>query len=184
MINTAKPTYFPSSIITSQYTPERSQYGRNTLIEWRTRDVCLPFLFRKVNIEFSNKGFDLLERLLESNLYWYIVSFKYVVPKLLKSEIQNYEVFKTDILTPADYVEICEGYDDVHCCEDWDEMEYFSGDHPLYTRVYKTIRRTCAEQQEIIEAGRDSTLMNLTFRQLSNLKELVLVFRQIQGYEL
>ncbi|KAB8278517.1 hypothetical protein BDV30DRAFT_203131 [Aspergillus minisclerotigenes] len=89
-----------------------------------------------------------------------IVSFEYVVPKLLKP-----------------------GYDDVHCREDWDKVVYLPGDHPSYTLVYKTIRRICAQQQEIIEAGRDSTLMNLTFRRLSNLRELVLVFRQIQGDE-
>lgn len=101
----------------------------------------------------------------------------------VKPEIRNYEVFKTEILTPDNYVEICEGYDDVNGREDWDEMEYLSGDHPSYTRVYKTIRRTCAEQQEIIEEGRDSTLLKLGFQLLSNLKEVVLVFRQTQGDE-
>lgn len=62
-------------------------------------------------------------------------------------------------------------------------MVYLPGDHPSYTLVYKTIRRICAQQQEIIEAGRDSTMINLTFRRLSNLRELVFVFRQIQGDE-
>jgi hypothetical protein len=100
-----------------------------------------------------------------------------------KTEIRDYDFFKTEILTPGDYVEICEGYDDVDGREDWDEMEYLSGDHPSYTRVYKTIRRTCAEQQEIIKAGRDSTLITLAFQLLSNVKELVLVFRQTQGDE-
>ncbi len=101
----------------------------------------------------------------------------------LKLEIRNYDVFKTEIFTPDDYVDICEGYDDVEGREDWDELEYLSGDHPSYTRVYKTIRRTCAEQQEIIEAGRDSTLMSLAFKLLFNLKELVLVFRDTKGHE-
>lgn len=100
-----------------------------------------------------------------------------------ETEIRDYDFFKTEILTPGDYVEICEGYDDVHGREDWDEMEYLSGDHPSYTRVYKTIRRICAEQQEIIKAGRDSTLVKLAFQLLSNVKELVLVFRQTQGDE-
>ena len=50
----------------------------------RIRDVCLPFLFRKVSIEFSNEAFDLLESLLKSNFHRYIVSLEYVVPKLLK----------------------------------------------------------------------------------------------------
>lgn len=50
----------------------------------RMRDVCLPFLFRKASLEFSNEGFDLLESLLKSNLHRHIVSFEYVIPKLLK----------------------------------------------------------------------------------------------------
>ncbi|OQE39888.1 hypothetical protein PENCOP_c006G03900 [Penicillium coprophilum] len=65
---------------------------------------------------------------------------------LLNPEIREYDVFRTEILTPDGYVDICEGYDDVKGREDWDEMEYLSGDHPSYTRVYKTIRRICAEQ--------------------------------------
>lgn len=69
----------------------------------------------------------------------------------LNSEIRNYDVFETEIATPDDYVEICEGYDDVD-----GRVEYFFGDHPSYTRVYKTIRRTCAQQQEIIGVGSDS----------------------------
>ncbi|KAJ6035547.1 hypothetical protein N7460_009722 [Penicillium canescens] len=102
---------------------------------------------------------------------------------LLNPEIRNYDVFKIEILTPDDYVDVCEGYDDVYGRENWDELEYIPGDHPSYTRVYKTIRRTCAEQQEIIEAGRDSTLMNLAFNLLFNLKELVLVFRDTKGHD-
>ncbi|KAJ6018501.1 hypothetical protein N7522_001965 [Penicillium canescens] len=143
----------------------------------RMRDVCLPTLFRKLSIEFSNEGFDLLESVLESNLHRYIVSFEYVAPMLLKPEIRNYEFFKTQILSPQAYVETCESYDDVNS-ENWDEMEYLSGDLPSYTRVYKTLRRTCAEEQEIIETGRGLTLMSLAFNLLSNLKELILVFRQ------
>lgn len=50
----------------------------------RVRDACLPFLFRKVSIEFSNAGFDLLESLLKSHLHRYIASFQYIVPELLK----------------------------------------------------------------------------------------------------
>ncbi|KAJ6018385.1 hypothetical protein N7522_001849 [Penicillium canescens] len=128
----------------------------------RVSDVCLPTLFRKLSVEFSNEGLDLLESVLESNLHRYIVSLEYVTPMLLK---------------PA-YVETCESYDDVNSREDWDEMEYLSGDLPSYTRVYKTLRRTCAEQQEIIETRRGLTLMSLAFNLLSNLKELILVFRQ------
>ncbi|CBF84454.1 uncharacterized protein ANIA_11158 [Aspergillus nidulans FGSC A4] len=154
-----------------------------SLVSKRVRDVCLPVLFRKINIEFSTEGFDLLESLLKSSIRRYIVSFQYIVPKLVKPQIRNYEIFRTEILTPGQYVEACEYHDDVDSYEDWDEMEYVSGDQPSYTRMYKTIRRTCARQQEIIEARRDSTLMKLAFQQLSNLKELVLVFSQAQGDE-
>lgn len=31
----------------------------------------------------------------------------------LTTEIRDYEFFKTDILTPEDYVKICEEYDDI-----------------------------------------------------------------------
>lgn len=48
--------------------------------------------------------------------------------------------------------------------------------HPSYIQVYKTLQRTCTEQQEIIEAERVSILVLLILQWLSNLKELVLVF--------
>jgi hypothetical protein len=50
----------------------------------RMRGVCLPSLFRKLTIEFSRKGFDLLESVLKSNLHKYIVSLEYICPMLLK----------------------------------------------------------------------------------------------------
>ncbi|KAJ5249526.1 hypothetical protein N7524_011842 [Penicillium chrysogenum] len=162
---------------------DNQQIKQLSLVSRRMRDVCLPVLFHKISIEFSNDGFDLLESILKSSLRRHIISFEYVAPMLLNPEIREYDVFKTEILTPDNYVDICEGYDDVEGSEDWDEMEYLSGDHPSYTRVYKTIRRTCAEQQEIIEAGRDLTLMKLAFNLLFNLKELVLVFRDTKGHE-
>ncbi|KAJ5253224.1 hypothetical protein N7489_003634 [Penicillium chrysogenum] len=137
---------------------DNQQTKQLSVVSSRMRDICLPVLFHKISIEFSNEGLDLLESILKSNLNRYIVSFE------------------TELLTPEYYVDICEDYDDVNGREDWDEMEYLSGDHPSYTRVYKTIRRTCAEQQAIIEDGRDSTLIGLAFDLLCNLKELVLVF--------
>jgi hypothetical protein len=101
----------------------------------------------------------------------------------VQPEIREYDIFKTEILTPDHYADICEDYDDVNGRDDWDELEYLSGDHPSYTRVYKTIRRTCAEQQEIIEVGRDLTLISLAFNLLCNLKELILVFCETKGGE-
>ncbi|KAJ5312804.1 hypothetical protein N7508_003634 [Penicillium antarcticum] len=101
----------------------------------------------------------------------------------VQPEIREYDIFKPEILTPDYYADICEDYDDVNGREDWDELEYLSGDHPSYTRVYKTIRRTCAEQQEIIEAGRDLTLISLALNLFYNLKELALVFCETKGGE-
>lgn len=46
-----------------------------SFVSKRMRDVCLPTLFRKVSIKFSTKGFDLLESLLKSSLYRYIIFF-------------------------------------------------------------------------------------------------------------
>lgn len=60
-----------------------------SLISKRMRDVCLPIIFHKVSIEFSTEGFDFLESLLKSSLYRYIVSFQYIVPKLLKPGTQS-----------------------------------------------------------------------------------------------
>jgi hypothetical protein len=50
----------------------------------RMRDVCLSSLFRKLSVEFSNKGLGLLESILKSNLHRYIVSFESVAPMILK----------------------------------------------------------------------------------------------------
>lgn len=50
----------------------------------RARDVCLPFLFRKISIEFSSAGFDKLNKILRSQLCRYILSFQYTIQELLK----------------------------------------------------------------------------------------------------
>ncbi|KAJ5988273.1 hypothetical protein N7481_003483 [Penicillium waksmanii] len=170
----------------------------------RARDVCLPFLFREVSIDFSSAGFRKLDKMLHSHICRYIVSFQYIVQDLvkpgkiplrkqyaqkanLKPAIYNYERFKTDFLTPEYYVEMCEGYDNVDCYEDidsnedWEEMEYPGGDHPSYTRIYKTMRRRCVEQRSLIDTGRDSKFLKKAFKKFLNLKELELVFRGIQG---
>jgi hypothetical protein len=52
-------------------------------------------------------------------------------------EIRIYEFLKIEILTPNEYVDTCEGYDDVVSRDDWDEVEYLSVDHPSYTRVIR-----------------------------------------------
>ncbi|KAJ5646737.1 hypothetical protein N7490_003109 [Penicillium lividum] len=152
-----------------------------SLVNKRARDVCLPFLFYKIRIDFSNAGFDILDKILHSQLHQYIRSFQYTIPQLLKPEIRNYEKFKTDFLNPQIYVELCGGPDYVDGDEDWHDHEYLGCNHPSYTDVYETIRRRCAEQQSIIDTGRDAELLNLAFKQFFNLKELVLVFCEFQG---
>ena len=57
---------------------------RFSCVSRRIRDVCLPSIFRKITCEFSKEGFDKLQALLQSNLRQHVVSFEYVVPKLLK----------------------------------------------------------------------------------------------------
>jgi hypothetical protein len=66
-------------------------------------------------------------------------------------------------------------------CEDWEELECFRDDFPSYTGVYKTLRRTCVEQQVSLETGRASNLMSLAFKLLPHLNELILVFCQTLG---
>ncbi|KAJ5183278.1 hypothetical protein N7492_000894 [Penicillium capsulatum] len=168
----------------------------------RMRDVCVPTLFRNISFEFSDAGFDVLESLLQSQLRQYVASIEYVVPKLLKpgkypcgkhfnvkpdleSELLSYATFKTQILTPEDYVDVHEAWDDAVLLNDWDDLGYDVRFHTSYTLVYKTIRRMCAEQRQIIETGRDSALLSLAVQRLPKLTELGLVFcKTLTGVDL
>lgn len=47
------------------------------------REICVPYLFRKVKFEFSKAGFDSLRSLSDSALRQYVSSLTYVVPLLL-----------------------------------------------------------------------------------------------------
>jgi hypothetical protein len=51
----------------------------------RLREACLPSLFRRIEFQFSEAGFDGLKSLLKSDARNYIVSFTYAVPELLKA---------------------------------------------------------------------------------------------------
>lgn len=62
---------------------DNQQIKQLLLVSRRMRDVCLPVLFHKISIEFSNDGFDLLESILKSSLRRHIISFEYVAPMLL-----------------------------------------------------------------------------------------------------
>jgi hypothetical protein len=62
---------------------DNQQIKQLSVVSSRMRDICLPVLFHKISIEFSNEGLDLLESILKSSLNRYIVSFEYVVPMLL-----------------------------------------------------------------------------------------------------
>jgi hypothetical protein len=102
----------------------------------------------------------------------------------LEPEIRDYATFKTQILTPSTYVEECESWDDMEGLEDndeedledWDDLQLTTRYHPLYTLVYRTLRRICLEQQRIIKTGRDLALLSLAFQRLSTLSELSLDF--------
>ena len=120
----------------------------------RVRDACLPSLFRKLSIEFSNKRFYLFESILESNLQ-YIASFEYVAPMLLRpgkcperiirettwSLIWNtrWNVFKS---TNSNSWPICRNMRRLWWREwswGWDEMEYDSSHYHAYMPVYKKL---------------------------------------------
>jgi hypothetical protein len=51
----------------------------------RLREACLPTLFRNVKFHFSETGFDGLKNLMKSEARYYVVSFTYEVPELLKA---------------------------------------------------------------------------------------------------
>ena len=48
------------------------------------REACMPSLFRCVQILFSVDGFNKLKSLIKTDARYYVVSFTYVVPELLK----------------------------------------------------------------------------------------------------
>lgn len=90
-------------------------------------------------------------------------------------EIRDYATFKTQILTPNNYVEECECWDDVEGLEeddvedleDWDDLQLTRRYHPSYTLVYRTFRRICSDQQRIMKKGRDLALLSLAFQRAS-----------------
>ena len=51
----------------------------------RLREVCLPSLFRCVEFQFSEAGFNGLKSLLKSDTRYYVISFNYAVLELLKT---------------------------------------------------------------------------------------------------
>jgi hypothetical protein len=51
----------------------------------RSREVCLPTLFRRVEFRFSKAGFDRLKNFIKSDTRYHVVSFTYIVPELLNA---------------------------------------------------------------------------------------------------
>jgi hypothetical protein len=51
----------------------------------RLREICLPSLFRRVKVEFSQAGFEKLSDILKSDARYHVVSFTYIVPDLLRT---------------------------------------------------------------------------------------------------
>lgn len=56
-----------------------------SLASRRLREICQPSLFRRVKFEFSEVGFERLKTIIGSDIRHHVVSFKYVVPELLKN---------------------------------------------------------------------------------------------------
>ncbi|KAH7370278.1 hypothetical protein BKA65DRAFT_522102 [Rhexocercosporidium sp. MPI-PUGE-AT-0058] len=128
------------------------------------REACLPCLFHSVEILFSTDGFNGLKSLIESDARYHIVSFTYVVPKLLKP---NFSCFQSQLLTPDNYVEITKEMYDASSKAD---------EYPSYIVIYKALHNIYKEQRNIIDKGVDLSILCLTFRALPRLTEVGLSF--------
>ncbi|KAL5335654.1 hypothetical protein BJX70DRAFT_401434 [Aspergillus crustosus] len=140
-----------------------------SLVNRRLRDVCLPFLFHQVRFKFSEAGLNGLQQLKNSPVRLHVRSLIYTVPELIKPDILNFEIFKSEMLTPESYVEEAkELYD---CGQPADEC-------PPYMVIYETLRTICENQQEIMENHRDIDILSSVLAALPRLTEMELDFCQ------
>ncbi|KAH6696619.1 hypothetical protein BKA61DRAFT_497630, partial [Leptodontidium sp. MPI-SDFR-AT-0119] len=134
------------------------------------REACMPSLFRCVEIPFSTDGFNKLESLINTDARYYIVSFTYVVPELLKPKILDFSCFKYDLLTPDSYMETAkEIYDGGNR----------ANDYPSYIVIYETLHDICEEQRNIVDNGVDLSVLSSTFGALPRLTEVGLSFCEV-----
>ncbi|PGG99691.1 hypothetical protein AJ80_09305 [Polytolypa hystricis UAMH7299] len=133
----------------------------------RLREVCLPFLFRRVEFWFSEAGFHELENLITSDICHHVVSLAYIVPELLKTNILDFDCFKSNIFTPEDYMEEA---------KDLYDTGYPADKCAPYIVIYNALRRVCEEQRNIVDSSLDPTLLSSALAALPRLKELSLCF--------
>ncbi|XWW97899.1 hypothetical protein V2A60_005895, partial [Cordyceps javanica] len=150
----------------------------------RLRQACLPTIFRRVKFEFSLHGIEELKDLLKPGVRSHVRSFSYEVTGLLKpgefvhplpgrahaahetTEIIDLDCFKSNVLTPDEYVDIVKEMHDEG--DDANEI-------PSYMSVYETLHDICNEQRSIIDEGSDLILAS-AFCALPLLKEVELIF--------
>ncbi|OBT50201.1 hypothetical protein VE04_09953 [Pseudogymnoascus sp. 24MN13] len=106
----------------------------------RLRQACLSTLFRHVKFEFSQAGIEGLNDLLKSNVCGHIACFTYEITELLKTEILDFDRFRSDILTPDSHVEQA---------KDLYDAGYESDEFHSYMAIYKTVHGICRELRSI-----------------------------------
>ncbi|KFY66238.1 hypothetical protein V496_02135 [Pseudogymnoascus sp. VKM F-4515 (FW-2607)] len=135
----------------------------------RLRQACLSILFRHVKFKFSLTGIEGLKDLLKSNVCGHITSFTYEFAELLKTEILDFDLFRSDILTPDSYVDMSkEKYDAGYEADEFDS----------YMAIYKAVHDICSEQRSIVDEGADLILSSI-FCALPLLQEVRLSFCEV-----
>uniref|UniRef100_A0A093X6C0 F-box protein DAS1 n=1 Tax=Talaromyces marneffei PM1 TaxID=1077442 RepID=A0A093X6C0_TALMA len=128
----------------------------------KLRNVCLPFLFCQITLNFSEIEERDLRWIISSGLRHCVKSFTYVVPDLLSRDILSFDTFRSSSFTPHDYIEVIR--------EPYDYHE--AAAYPSYMTIYNSIRTICEEQHHIKDNHHDSTLLSSVFAALPRLKEL------------
>ncbi|KAH8744176.1 hypothetical protein F5882DRAFT_313220, partial [Hyaloscypha sp. PMI_1271] len=100
------------------------------------REVYLLSLFYYIKIRFLEARFNKLKNLIKLNTRYYIVSFTYIVPELLKTKILDFNYFKSNLLTPNNYIKIV---------KDLYNNNNKVNKYPLYIVIYETIYSTYKE---------------------------------------
>jgi hypothetical protein len=120
----------------------------------RLRSACLPYLFRRVGFDFSEKGLGALESLLHSSLKQHVVSLHWVVPELLlsgkfpdilpnlsrvesMSEVRSRTAFESNLLTQSAYADALGVWNDFNSSESWMGGDDTEGNYPLYNLVFE-----------------------------------------------
>ncbi|RJE20455.1 hypothetical protein PHISCL_07216 [Aspergillus sclerotialis] len=144
----------------------------------RMRNVAIPRIFRNYTIIFSEEGFNKLKGFCESTLCENVVSLKYIVADLIEPEVIDYNYYKTEVLTPDEYV----------AREESAEAEGL--ETSSYLTLYNYYHLRCIEEGEIITSETDLTTLSVALGVMPKLSELVISFEDdemgedwIKGYQ-